>query len=427
MTVTVSDARCGAVERLESVLDALAHTGAQINSIVRPDADGARRTAARLDGRSFTDGDSVPLAGLPISVKDSFDAQGMISSHGIIVESHLAAIDAPAVAQLRAAGCVVVGKTNVSRRLADYQADSEEFGQTRNPLDPARTAGGSSGGAAAVAAGHSALDLGSDMAGSVRLPAMFCGVAAWRPTHGVVSKGRHLPWPGHLRVTPPASTVGVITRHVAELAAPAAVLTRRQELSPTSMSRIGVWMPEWPMTGSEVRAVIEAWLQRLRDAAIEVVPVRPRHGDERALATYRGLIAAEIAHGVGDTSEAAPLLSLVEQQLAAREEWSELLSDVDAVVAPVAPVVAPVLSSVPIGERLIDIDGRPHPADEMLTWCTLTSLSQAPSVTVYVGTDAADGLPVAVQIIGRHNADLELIAGVAEWERRGLAGREMTQ
>ncbi|NED65033.1 hypothetical protein G3I15_29310, partial [Streptomyces sp. SID10244] len=160
-------------------------------------------------------------------------------------------------------------------------------------LDLERAAGGSSGGAAAVAAGHVALDLGSDMAGSVRLPAMFCGVAAWRPTHGVVSKGRHLPWPAHLRATPPASTVGVITRDVGELARPAEVLTRRQEVPSRSLTRIGVWMPEWPVTGSSVRAVIEAWIQRLRDAAIEVVPVIPRHGDEKALATYRGLIAAE--------------------------------------------------------------------------------------------------------------------------------------
>ncbi|MGC5246373.1 amidase family protein [Gordonia sp. DT219] len=426
-----------ATERVERSLAALADTGPAVNSVVRLDVDGARRAARDIDAARDAGRPVGPLAGIPISIKDSFDVRGMVSSHGIVAQSHVADDDAPAVAALRAAGCVIVGKTNVPRLLNDYQACSEEFGHTRNPLDSSRTGGGSSGGAAAVAAGQVAFDLGSDMAGSVRVPAMFCGVSAWRPTHGLISKARHLPWPTDIVVSPPSSTVGVIAPRVADLRLPAEVLLATNEILRGHVprpavrrpwKRIGIWMPEWPRTGRSVLTAIDLWLDVLRRSGIEVVPVVPRHGSHDALATYHGLMAAERAHGgVDGEADARPLLALLEAQARARFEWSRLLDDVDVVVAPVAPVVAPPVSDVPIDDREIDIDGQRYPATEMLTWCTVTSLCQAPSVTVAVGAEDTTGLPIGVQIIGRRGADRELLAGAAEWELHGLVGDDRTR
>ncbi|MFT4288916.1 amidase family protein [Nocardioides sp.] len=401
---------------------AAVEAGAAINSVVRLDAERALARAAEID-RQLADGQDLPaLAGLPITVKDSFDVAGLESGQGLDRPDHLAESDAPAVAALRAAGAVILGKTNVPARLADYQASSGEFGQTLNPADPTRTAGGSSGGGAAVAAGQSLLDLGSDMAGSVRIPAAYCGIAAWRPTHGLVSKERHLPWPGSLTVVPPASTPGLLAPRVADLVAPAAVLAGTAAPRSREPRVIGVWRSGWPLLGAEVAAVIDSWLDAAREAGLEIVEIAPALADRSGAEVYEGLIAAEIAHGAGDTAAAPPLLDLLERQQRAVAEWERLTEGVDAVLAPVAPVVAPRLSEVPVAERQILIDGVEHPASQMLVWAKVTSLPQAPSVTTPIGRGADSGMPVGVQFIGRRHHDLDLIAAIAVLEARGLVG-----
>jgi amidase len=419
-----------AVDAVDAAIGALTRDAAGVRAVIRVASD-ARREAAEVDRRRSA-GEALPLDGLPITVKDSFDVAGMVSGHGIRADEHVATADAPAVAALRAAGCVVVGKTNVPTLLADYQSVSPEHPHTRNPWDTTRTSGGSSSGAAAVAAGQAYLDLGSDMVGSVRVPAAWCGTYALRPSHGLISKRGHLPWPTDLRLEPPASTVGLMTRSARDLAVPFEALLAgapgggacRPLVPVTAPLRLGVWVPDtWPATGRAVRAAIEAWCTRLAEAGVVVVRVTPPRAGRAEAEVYDHLTAAEIAHGRTDRGPRFPLLDALESQAAVTAAWrDELFADVDALVCPVAPVTAPPLSDVPLADRTVDVDGTAVPASTVLDWSVVTSVARCPAVVVPVGTSAEDGLPVGVQILTDHGSDRRAIAIAVALEEGGLVG-----
>ncbi|MGY1813801.1 amidase family protein [Blastococcus sp. SYSU D00820] len=389
-------------------------------------APGALAEAAEIDRRRARGEELPPLAGLPITVKDAFDVAGLVSGHGVPGEEHLAATDAPAVAALRAAGCVVVGKTTVPARLADVQAGTDAHGWARNPADRTRTAGGSSGGAAAVVAGQSRLDLGSDMVGSVRMPAGWCGTAALRPTLGLVSKRGHLPWPPHLRLEPPASTVGLIAPSAADLWTPFEALlagagTGRAPVAPGRRSgrpRLGLWLPDdWPVTGGETRRALLRWSGEVAGAGCDVVPVTPPRSGRAEAALYARLTAAEIAHGAGDLSPARPLLADLEEQAAVVDAWRiEVFGAVDALLCPVTPVVAPAVSAEPLDRRTVVVDGRELPAASLMDWSVLTSVAHCPSVVLPAGPGDESGLPVGVQLLGAPGTDLALLDLACELE-----------
>ncbi|GAA2015965.1 hypothetical protein JL107_09550 [Nakamurella flavida] len=401
-----------------------------VHSVVRRDPTASAQ--AREIDRRRRDGEPLPpLAGLPLTVKDCFDVAGLTTGDGVPDHEYVAGTDAPAVAALRAAGVVVVGKTNVPPWLDDYQSGSAHLGITRHPQDRTRTPGGSSGGAAAVAAGHSWLDLGSDMTGSVRLPAAWCGVTSWRPSHGLVSKRGHLPWPPSRRLEPPASTVGITARTVADLLLPAeALLTGAPggagAAAPLGSAaeeiRLGVWMPgDWPVTGTEVRDALSAWCVRARDAGIELVVIRPPLAGPAEAAVYRRLMAAEIAHGAAVPDLAPPLLADLERQAEVVDAWStEVFATVAAVVCPITPVVAPPLSAVPLDDRTVLVDGAELPASVIFDWGVITSLARGPVVTVPIGTGTG-GLPIGAQLIGEHGRDRDLLALAVRLETSGLA------
>ena len=159
-----------AIERIERL-------DGPINAVVVRDFDRARVAAEAADD-AIARGERRPLLGLPMTVKESFNVAGLPTSWGVQgMKDWIADTDATAVARLKAAGAVILGKTNVAMWLADWQSDNPVYGRVNNPLDLNRTAGGSSGGAAAaVAAGMVPLELGSDIGGSVRVPAAFCGI-----------------------------------------------------------------------------------------------------------------------------------------------------------------------------------------------------------------------------------------------------------
>lgn len=164
-----------------------------LNAVITLDVERARAEAAAADEAAARGEVLGPLHGLPITVKDSIETAGLRTTCGVPqLAEHVPARDAVAVARLRAAGAAVFGKTNTSAYVADAQTYNAVFGTTNNPWDPTRTPGGSSGGpAAAVATASTALDLGSDMGGSIRMPAGYCGVFGLRPSFGIVpTRGR---------------------------------------------------------------------------------------------------------------------------------------------------------------------------------------------------------------------------------------------
>ena len=174
------------LDLVEAAIARIEEVDGKINAVVVRDFDRARQAALDADRERAAGGDR-PLLGLPVTVKEAFDLEGTATTWGLPGSHVSASTDSALVERLRAAGAIILGKTNVAMMLADWQTTNPVFGLTRNPWDASRTPGGSSGGgAAAVATGMTALDFGSDLAGSLRIPAAFCGVWAHRPSHGLV-------------------------------------------------------------------------------------------------------------------------------------------------------------------------------------------------------------------------------------------------
>ena len=207
-------------EVVEALLDRIARYNPSLNAIVTLDEAGARARADLADVALARGEVWGPLHGVPVTFKDVFETAGMrtTSSHKALA-GYVPEQDATVVARLRSAGAIVLGKTNMPELAGDSQSDSPVFGRANNPWDLGRTPGGSSGGeAAAVAAGLSVLGSGSDIGGSLRLPAHFCGVFALKPTDHRVSNAGHIPpLPGSVNTVRSLAVNGPIARNPVDL------------------------------------------------------------------------------------------------------------------------------------------------------------------------------------------------------------------
>jgi amidase len=218
----VADLRAGAVssrELLDAQLAQVDRWNPTVNAVVATDLDAARRAAQEIDDGRARGAAVGPLAGLPMTVKDSFETRGLVTTSGAPeLREHVPEADADAVARLREAGAIVFGKTNLPMYAGDWQTYNDVYGLTRNPWDVTRGAGGSSGGSAvAVATGMSPLELGSDIGGSIRVPAHFCGVFGHKPTQGAVPDRGHVPGPPGTMAPPDLGVTGPLGRSVADL------------------------------------------------------------------------------------------------------------------------------------------------------------------------------------------------------------------
>src|SRR5262245_9413538 len=178
--------KVSAVELYERAVDRIERVDGKINAVVVRDFDRARQAAKAADA-ARSRGDDRPLLGVPMTVKEATDVEGLKSTWGFPgFKDFVAKEDAVVVKRLKDAGAIVLGKTNVATFLADWQSNNPIYGRTNNPYDVTRTCGGSTGGAAAVAAGMVPLEVGSDLGGSIRVPASFCGVYGHKPSFGIV-------------------------------------------------------------------------------------------------------------------------------------------------------------------------------------------------------------------------------------------------
>jgi amidase len=351
-----------------------------------------------------------PLRGVPVTIKDAFDVAGLPTTWGNpAFADAVAARDATVVSRLRAAGAVVAGKTNVALMLGDAgDTDNPLFGATHNPWDTSRSPGGSSGGAAAaVASGLSFLDFASDLAGSIRIPAAFCGVYGLRPTAGTV------PLTGFAPPAPPgppptdltyACAVGPIARSADDLrtalrvtAGPdgPAAKAYAWSLAPPRLTRlagarIGLVL-DGPLAG-DVGAVLSDTVDALAAAGITLVEGWPEDLDPKEsyeafgahLSAYFGL------HGVGDDGAFAGFARQEARRMAAHAAWQAVFEDVDAFLCPVTPVAA-----FPHDQR---------PDADLGFWISHASLAGLPAVSAPVGRTPA-GLPVGIQVIGPPHED----------------------
>lgn len=283
------------IERIEAVNPAL-------NAVVVKRYDEARAEARAADARRGAGEALPPLHGVPCTVKECLDLTGTPSTFGIPSRAaHRAERDEAHVARWRAAGAIVLAKTNVSQLLCFTEADNPLYGRTNNPWNPLRSCGGSSGGEGAIiAAGGSPLGLGTDIGGSVRVPAAFCGIASLKPTAGRMPDSGRYSFP--LGQTAVPSQVGPMAREVEDVALGfRAAAAKRADQPPIGdwraveigKLRVGYYTDDGSFeTAPAVRRGVEEAVQALRGAGAQVAPWTPPDG-AGAFALYGGLLTAD--------------------------------------------------------------------------------------------------------------------------------------
>ncbi|MEV8438232.1 amidase [Actinosynnema sp. NPDC051121] len=451
----VAALRAGAVTSVELTDEAIARIERDdevINAICVPDFDRAR-AAARDADRARARGEDRPLLGVPVTVKESYNVAGLPTTWGMPPHrDYVPAEDAVQVSRLKAAGAVVLGKTNVPLGLQDIQTFNDLYGTTNNPWDRGRTSGGSSGGsAAALASGFGALSLGSDLAGSLRTPAHFCGVYAHKPTLGLAAtRGMVPPSEPALPVDLDLAVVGPMARTARDLALLLDVMAgpdpltlgvaHRLALPPARHERLRDFrvlvLDEHPLipTGAAVRAAVNRVADALADGGARVERHSPLLPDltEAATLYMRLLISGSVARfPVGsheqlrtrvagldaddESLNAVRLRAMVSSHrdwLEAdnrrelhRHGWRRLFAEFDAVVCPITPTPAFPHDHHPNPlERHLDIDGAAHPYFDQLVWAGLATMPGLPATAVPAGR-SPEGLPVGVQLIGPMHED----------------------
>lgn len=409
----------------------------------------AARDADNVRGR----GGKSPLLGVPITVKESFNVAGLPTTWGIPPFKNFKPMeDAVAVLRAKAAGAVVLGKTNVPMGLGDLQTYNDIYGTTNNPWDISRTPGGSSGGSAAgLAAGYGALSIGSDIAGSLRVPAHFCGVYAHKPTFGL------LPGRGH---TPPSvpplpyerdlAAVGPMARGVKDLSVMLDLLAEPDDLTLGPAYRLAMpaarhdklsnyrvlildTHPLMP-TASIVRTAIEELAMDIARSGAKVKRTSSLMPDQVETARlYMRLLMSSLSASIpAEAYEAmhtkAARLDAHDLSLAAervrgavmshrdwiivddaraklRQRWREFFREFDVIVCPIAPTPAfPHDHSLDPWSRSILIDGHNHNYGDQLVWAGVATAPGLPATAIPL-THSASGLPIGIQVLGPMHED----------------------
>jgi amidase len=393
------------------------------------DAQGARARAAEAD-RALARGEVWgPLHGVPMTIKDALETAGVRTTGGHPpLKDYVPESDAAAVAKLRAAGAILLGKSNVPPLSADYRADNPIFGRTSNPWNLARTPGGSSGGAAAaVAAGLAAFDVGSDLAGSVRTPAHFCGLFALKPTEGRISNAGHIPEvPGQPRAVRHMNVLGPLARSLEDLELVTKVISEPfvpwLDSPPKDRYRIA-WSTDFggvPVTRETKEAIAklaaklgaeqrnpdgfdfeQAWETWGEIAIAERAATGGDRARERVAALNatlgeRWAVARGSARGAQATvADYMVSLTRRDQLIATLEKF---FNTWDAFLCPVT--VSPAIAHVPFGTP-IDVDGAEVPYFIAGTAYTCPFNLTGHPVAILPLTKSADGLPIGVQVVGR--------------------------
>ncbi|MBW8843125.1 MAG: amidase [Sphingomonadales bacterium] len=390
-----------------------------INAVVVRDFDRARHQAHEMD-RRLVAGERAPLLGVPMTVKESFDIAGLKTSWGLeAARDFTAQDDARAVKRLKAAGAVILGKTNVPPLLADLQSDNPIYGRTNNPHNHDRVAGGSSGGAAAaLAAGMVPLELGSDIGGSIRVPAAFNGIWGHKPTFGALSREGHF-FPGTDGAPGELSVIGPMARNADDLALALDILSdhplKQADNRPSSEYRVLV-LNAHPQ--AKVAAPIADALERLADALHELGVSIDRKSDlipdlEAQQRAYMKMLNITIARGVPqDGSEPTTLVEwfdLRDEQARNKRAWNRLFGSYDTVIAPTLGVTAFPRDLTPLPRRMLDIDGEQTPFGRQFAFPGLATFPMLPATSFPIGVDP-DGMPIGVQAIADTYLDHKAIA-----------------
>ena len=458
--------KIGCLELLDLYLSRIDRYNPKINAVIFMNIEEARKRA-RLADRVLAKGDLWgPLHGLPMTVKESYDAVGMPTTWGVPAHrNNYPQKNALAVERFLKAGAVLFGKTNVPLHLADWQSFNEIYGTTNNPWDVTRVPGGSSGGsAAALAAGLTGLEAGSDIGASIRNPAHYCGVFGHKPTYGIVSpQGQALPG---IVSESDISVVGPLARSADDLATALAVMA-----GPDGIDGTG-WQLRLPKPAkkslrefkvsivytdpeAEVDEEVQARLHSLADfLAKKKVKLkedaRPKIGSPEAYRNYlqllrsatsgrltpeefrKSLQAAEGLDPADDSYQARALraqamphwswLAANETRHRMRLLWADFFREYDLLLCPIATTAAfPHNQKGERWERMVTVNGKPQPSTTQMFWAGYSCNFYLPATVAPAGF-TREGLPVGVQIIGPQYGDLTCIqfARLLEKEFQGF-------
>jgi amidase len=430
------------VEVVEAYLRRIERLNPGLGAVVTLAADALER--AREAESAIMQGREVGiLHGVPVTVKDTIETKGLKTTSGSPLRAkHVPGEDAPAVARLKAAGAIILGKTNVPEMAIPYECDNPIFGRTNNPHDAARTSGGSSGGcAAAISARLSTAGLGSDLSGSIRVPAHFCGIFGLKPTIGRVSSAGHFPpATGALSL---GAALGPMARHVEDLSLFLNVLTEVNEAEPvyaqpqdTAPVNIRGWRVASYMNESssavtdETQQAIDAAMRVLNEAGLVIVEEEPP-GLQQASALWPALFsrastiqlrgvyegeeekAGAVVRAVLASADKTPSPSL-DESVNAWTERDRLRFDLFKWMKRTPLIIAPVGATPAFrhGARRVKVGEQEMSVFRAFSYARAFNVLGLPCVSVPVGR-SREGLPIGVQIIGRPFAEEALLAAAS--------------
>jgi amidase len=438
-------------EAVTHFTDRIATLDGPINAVVLTDLERATAEATVIDDARSRGEALGPLAGVPMTVKDSFSTKGMTTTSGSpTLVDHVPTEDAWPVAAVRDAGAVIIGKTNLPIWAGDLQSYNDVYGTTNNPYDIERTPGGSSGGSgAALACGFTPLEIGSDIGGSIRIPSHMTGVVGHKPSYGIVPAHGQIPGPPGTLTLADLAVAGPMARSIDDLEVALDLMSGpnrwdgpawRLELPPSRATggaanyRVATWFDDAHcQIDDESRNLLEHVAQVLRDAGTSVDDeARPAFSLEKVAMTFNNLLQAALAGGetrdtierfatetdtgfAGNSKRALGMrhrewLSNNERRLQMRRQWETFFESFDVALLPVC--MLPAIRhdhSQPFHERTVEVNGQTRSYWEMLSWMAPAGVCYLPATVVPIGQTAA-GLPVGVQIVGPYLNDRTTLA-----------------
>ncbi len=466
LALLIRKKKIGCLELLDLYLRRIEFYNPKINAIIFMDIRAARKRAKQADGALAKGKIWGPLHGVPMTIKESYDVVGMPTTWGVPqYKDNYPQKNAVAVTRFLSAGVVLFGKTNVPLYLADWQTFNEIYGTTNNPWDLTRVPGGSSGGAAAaLAAGLTGIEAGSDIGASIRNPAHYCGVYGHKPTYGIVSpRGQALP--GVVAATD-ISAIGPMARSADDLATALDVMAGPDEIDGAGWQlrlpkprkkrlreyKVGViYTDPEAEVDEEVQKRLQALVDFLVRSKVKVnEKARPKVDGRAAHRNYIQLLRAatsgrltpemfqkglEAAKSVAPGDESYPAqiiraqtmyhkdwLAFNEARHKMRLVWAEFFREYDLLLCPAAATAAfPHNQKGERWERMVMVNGQPQPSTTQMFWAGYSGNAYLPS-TVAPGGFTREGLPVGVQIVGPQYGDHTCIhfARLLEQEFQGF-------
>ena len=438
------------LEVLESFLAQVEKVNPKINAIVALDAERAKEKAIEADNKINLKSKLGPLHGLPMTIKDAFEVEGIVSTGGNPAwKDNIPKRNAEAVQRLVDAGAIIFGKTNVPFLSSDLQSFNKIYGTTNNPWDLERTPGGSSGGsAAALAAGMTPLELGSDIGGSIRVPAHFCGLYGHKPSYNIISEVGHMPPPpGSILTGNGLSVAGPLARSPEDLEIALDVLVSAQEQDSQAWKvklpkartkkikelKIAVWPDEpYAEADNEITNLIKDTAKDLKHAGAKVetvdLPISFEEIDKiyslllnplmlagSPKETFETLAKLNESLDPNDISELAKvargsvlkhadwvLVNAMRQNM--RQKWREFFNKFDVILCPTCITPAFKHNHNPVHERKLTINGKDDEYLRATLWAGPAVSAGLPSTNVPIGM-SSNNLPISMQITGPYLED----------------------